>query len=87
MRGKTTDEESGPVPPSTASNAAVGRVSVPPTNAHGTLATASGQNSRERKCPARMNWTLAIVATITLSNSAVGRTTADGMPRSVITAM
>jgi hypothetical protein len=65
----------------------VGSVSVPPTNAHGTLARASGQKSRPRKCPARMNWTLAIVATITLSDSAVGRIIAAGMPRSVITAM
>ena len=73
--------------PSTASNAAVGSVTAPPNRAQGTLASASGQKSRWRKCPARQNCTVAIDATITLSTSAVGRTVCAGSPRSVITAM
>ena len=73
--------------PTSISKAFVGRSIAPPAAAQGTLAAASGRKIRERKCPARKNCTLAIVATITLSTSAVGRITAGSSPRSVITAM
>ena len=72
--------------PSTASNAAVGSVTAPPNRAQGTLASASGQKSRWRKCPARQNCTVAIDATITLSTSAVGRMLSGAMPTSAMVA-
>ena len=73
--------------PSTISNAAVGSVSQPPTAAAGTLAAASGRNSRRSKWPARANCTLPIVATTTFNTSAVGLITSGSRPKSVITAM